>query len=111
MSLRVFFLKFTQQHLISFLPVVFTELIESPIYDSARIKPPIMMRPISRGQGRLRYIQKLIDKYPQAVFNGHVSMAPLDVEAILQLVYEGLTYQFVKKEQSSCQQLKETLVF
>lgn len=208
LCLRVIFLKFTQQHLISFLPVVFTELIatlmsmplsgtpfsqdvllgacklietllllpdfnfslyrylfiperagitettaflpfisrvekainkkypvdkragksdaelgipsyESLIDDGARIKPLITMRSISGDRVALRYIQKLIDKYPQAVFNDYVSMAPLDVEAISQLVYEDLTYQFVKKEQSSSQpiqqlsqsQLNETLVF
>ena len=38
-------------------------------------------------------------------------MAPLAVEAVSQLVYEDLTYQFVKKEQSSSQPFNETLVF
>lgn len=72
---------------------------ESLIEDGAKIRPLITMRSINGDIAAVRYIQKLINRYPEALFNDYVSMAPLDIGAISQLIYEDLTYQFVKKDQ------------
>lgn len=76
-------------------------MYESLIENGAKIKPLITMRSIAGDRTAVRFIQKLINKYPQALFNDYVSMAPLDVEAVSQLIYEDLTYQFAKKDQGS----------
>lgn len=196
LCLRAIFLKFTQQHLVSFLPVVFTELIatlmsmplsgtpfsqdvllgacklietllllpdfnfslyrylfvperadsadsavfqpfitrvelalskkfavdkgpaaavnvdlptyESLIEDGAKIRPLITMRSITGDRDAVVFIRKLIAKYPEAIFNDYVSMAPLDVDAISQLIYSDLTYQFSKKDgQKSLMQVQQ----